>query len=316
MKTTPKDFFLYVGAMVALYVSSISFVSLLFNVINAAFPDALENSYYYGSYDPYSAGMRISVAALIVFLPIFIALSARIQKELKEVPERAELWVRKWLVYITLFVAGLAVAIDLVTLINSFLSGEITTRFILKVLAVLLVAGTVFMYYVKDLKTLPEDRKVHKSYIIAVIVVVLASIIWSFFVMGSPLTARAKQFDMRRVSDLESIQWQIVSSYQQREKIPATLAELEDPISSFYVPTDPRTGSAYEYEKKSDTSFILCATFEAESEEIRSRGVAYPTISAIDPGISGKGWQHGVGRVCFDRTIDPERYPVFEKAVR
>lgn len=62
---TPKDFFLWAGAMLSLYISVFTFVSLLFSYIDYAFPDPLE--YYI---DPYSSGMRASIAALIVLFPL------------------------------------------------------------------------------------------------------------------------------------------------------------------------------------------------------------------------------------------------------
>ena len=40
-KVTPKDFFLWAGAMLSLYVSVFSLLSLIFSYIDRAFPDAL-----------------------------------------------------------------------------------------------------------------------------------------------------------------------------------------------------------------------------------------------------------------------------------
>jgi hypothetical protein len=62
------------------------------------------------------------------------------------------LWIRKWLIYFTLFAAALIIIGDLVTLLNRFLEGELTVRFLLKVLAVFFVAGSVFYYYLWDLR--------------------------------------------------------------------------------------------------------------------------------------------------------------------
>ena len=47
-KATPKDFFLWAGAMVSLYGGTVAFINLIFDYINYAFPDAL--SYYYNPY--------------------------------------------------------------------------------------------------------------------------------------------------------------------------------------------------------------------------------------------------------------------------
>ncbi len=78
IKTTAKDFFVYVAAIAILYTSVGSLVNLLFNAINYRFPDVLTDSAMY--YDPYSATMRFSLAVLMILFPVFwvspIALTA------------------------------------------------------------------------------------------------------------------------------------------------------------------------------------------------------------------------------------------------
>ena len=44
-KTTPKDFFLWAGAMVTLYAGVFAFVGLLFDYLNYTFPDTALNYY-------------------------------------------------------------------------------------------------------------------------------------------------------------------------------------------------------------------------------------------------------------------------------
>jgi hypothetical protein len=63
-KTTPKDFFLHLGATIALYTTIVAIINLLFSIINYYFPDALAGSYYYNS-------MAWPISVLIVVLPIF-----------------------------------------------------------------------------------------------------------------------------------------------------------------------------------------------------------------------------------------------------
>jgi len=91
IKTTPKDFFLQLGVMTALYVSAISLINLLFQTIDYAFPDALA---YYG--DPYSSGIRIAIASLVIIFPLFIFLSRMNSKDFAIWPEKRELPVRRW----------------------------------------------------------------------------------------------------------------------------------------------------------------------------------------------------------------------------
>jgi len=60
--------------------------------------------------------------------------------------------VRKWLTYLTLFIAATVLIGDLITLVYNALGGELTTRFLLKVLTVAVIAGGTFGYYLWDLR--------------------------------------------------------------------------------------------------------------------------------------------------------------------
>ena len=103
-KITPKDFFLQFGALIALYVSAGSLLSLLFTVINRAFPDALDLNYFY-SPSVYSSGMRFAIASLVIVFPTYLILSWLITKESEFLPEKKALSLRRWLTYLTLFAA-------------------------------------------------------------------------------------------------------------------------------------------------------------------------------------------------------------------
>ncbi|MFA6095806.1 MAG: DUF5671 domain-containing protein [Candidatus Paceibacterota bacterium] len=303
-KTTARDFFLNLGVVITLYVSIVSLLSLVFDIVNKLFPDALS---YYG--DSYSYGMRMAVASLIVIFPLFLWLSSLVRRDIAADPSRREVAARRFLTWITLFVSGAAVATDLVVLLNTFLSGEVTMRFVLKVLAVLIVAGATLAYYINEVRDVPK-RLSHKTIFALSSALVVVAIVSSFFVFGSPMTVRKERMDDRRISDLQSIQWQIVNYWQQKGTLPATIADLEDPISGFYVPTDPDTDEAYVYEKSSARAFKLCADFSLGSSSDQSQKDMSYTYPA---GLRNESWKHEAGKHCFDRTIDPELYPVRPK---
>jgi hypothetical protein len=309
-KTTPKDFFLYFAGFVTLYVSAISLVNLLFSIINKIFPDSLINGYY----DYYSTGMRISIASLIIVFPIYLFLASHLNKYLIANPERRDMAIRKWLTYLTLFVTGAAVIIDLIVLINTFLGGEITSRFVLKILAVALVASSVFAYYLYDLRKnfVPGEPSRTKLLVSLASIAVLASLIGGFALIGSPMTARAQKFDERRTNDLQSIQWQIINYWQQKGELPANLELLNDPISNFYTPNDPETGKSYGYKATSDLAFRLCANFNRESVTGNNQGNG-DVFSPMGYAVTDENWVHGTGETCFDRTVDPDLYPVRKK---
>ena len=309
IKTTPKDFFVFIGAMAALYASAVSLINLLFEIINASFPDALSFSY-----DNFSSGMRWSIASLIIVFPVYIFLSRFINKDLAANFLKKNLGVRKWLTYLTLFIAGVTIITDLILLINTFLGGEITTRFAFKILAVLIVAGTVFAYYLYDLKR-DVGQKSNKMKLLAwtVSFAILASIVGGFFIMGSPFTLRMKRFDERRVNDLQNIQYQIVNFYQKKGVLPNSLDELKDPIAGFNIPLDPDTAVSYGYEKVSDIGFKVCADFSLESDsQIDSKYMTRPMPVSSEIFPVNENWQHQKGAVCFDRKIDKDLYPILK----
>lgn len=148
-KTSPKDVFLHLLSIITLYISAGSFLVLLFQYINYFFPDPLSGYYRGEAYFSFTA-MRWSIAALIVIYPVHFWLMWILKRSYASVPLRRNLKIRKWLIYFTLFAAGLILMGDLVTLIFNLLNGELTIRFFVKFLSILLVAGTVFGYYLRE----------------------------------------------------------------------------------------------------------------------------------------------------------------------
>lgn len=155
VKTTPKEVFLHLLEFVTLYAVVISFISLLFQYVNLLVPDILERGFY-ATASYYSIARR-AIATLIVVFPVYLLTAKYLNGIYLAKPEKQHSRLRKWLGYFTLFVAGGTILIDLVTLIYNFLEGDLTTRFILKVLSVLLVAALVFIYYLWDLKRDAND---------------------------------------------------------------------------------------------------------------------------------------------------------------
>ena len=304
-KMTAKDFFLHIAVIILLYTGTVALLNILFNVINAAFPQVTQYSYFA------STSISLPVATLIVVFPLFLFLANVLRKGYVADPGQKEYPVRKWLIYITLFIAGGVLVGDLVTLIYYFLDGqEMTTAFLLKILSILVVTGCIFGYYMDDLKDRLSSSRRNMWRVIAAVLIV-GSIGAGFYVLGTPQSQRMLRYDSQKVSDLQNIQWQIVNYWQQKGILPATLVELQDPISGFMIPIDPQAKVPYEYEKTGNLSFDLCAEFN-KSLEATNDSVA--RITYLKPmGKLNENWQHEAGRQCFSRTIDPELYPVRPK---
>ena len=151
-----------------------------------------------------------------------------------------------------------------------------------------------------------------------VIAIVGISIIAGFFILGTPQEERLRRFDQMRISDLQSIQGEIVFFWQSKQKLPKTLNELEDPLRGYQAPKDPETGLDYEYSIKGDKSFSLCANFNLESLSTFVKDAAIDPNSdqpyrAVIPKPVGSNeiWDHLSGKTCFERAIDPEIYRPF-----
>ena len=143
-RNIPRDLFLHLLAVVTLYWSSISFVTLIWQFINRFFPDNLKDQYV-GDYR--LSLIRFSVSAIIIVFPVFILISGYLNRIYRRESAVRESKIRKWLIYLTLFIASLVIIGDLIFVINNFLGGATTVRFVLKALSVILVAGIVFGYY-------------------------------------------------------------------------------------------------------------------------------------------------------------------------
>ncbi len=296
-KNNVKDFFLNLGATIALYTTVGSLISLLFSVINTAYP-RITTGYGYST----SSSISWPVAILVIFFPIFILLQWLIGKDYTADPERKNAGIHKWLTYLTLFVAGLLIAGDLIMVLYYFIDGqELTTGFLLKILSLIIIAGGVFAYYITDIrgKLNPTSRMAWR---IVALVIVLASIVWGFSVLGSPRTQRLYKYDDQKINDLMNINGAVQSYYGANgNKLPKNFTELS--VLNYYInTTDAQSGKAYEYNVKSNTSYELCAEFNKASNE------GQITMETLPYG--GTSWTHPVGRYCFLETINPNAYPV------
>jgi len=327
---TPKFFFVSLGVIVTLITSVSSLLILFFETLNNKFPDALNSVYQYG-YNTYNFDtIRSSLSTLIIFFPIFFALSYFWRKISNGDLGHTDNIIRKWMIYIILFLSSVVIVIDLVTLVRYFVAGEITNRFIFKVFGTAIVAIVVGFNYYFELKE--NELNIWKKRIgliagIISILIVTGLISLSFAVMGSPQKQRALRFDQRRIEDLQNIQYQIINYWQQKEKLPAVISDVSNPLSGYSIPVDPEfeKDNKYEYLVKDKLSFELCATFSLDMQkgwqESNYGGITPMSAVKIDntvssypyPGGINESWDHKTGRTCFIRTIDKDIYPPFPK---
>lgn len=334
-KTKALDVFLYVGIGISLVTVVTNLLQILFTAINRKFPDALNYAYYA---DAYSSDVRMAIATLLVMFPVYLFLSWYVARDIQHYLFKQDILVRKVLIYLTLFVTILTLIGTLVSLIYTYLGGELSTRFSLKALSVFITALSVFGYYFYSLRrdyAVPTKLPVVIGASVSALILVL--LVWSISIIGTPQEMRAKRFDSTRLSDISRIQQEVFNRVQMTDKLPLTLGELENAFQGYLAPADPLTDEAYEYtvvqqpvirmnyttnkkELVTPAIFELCATFQSV-RELDARGQpSYPVKGGMMSdtyylasnyyyeGDVSPFWNHKAERTCFKRMITSEMY--------
>ena len=289
-----KNFALYFITFALLYTVAINFGAAIFYLINKIIPlvGAYDNGYYSAS------ALRFNLAYMIIGGPIFLFLAARVRKEAARDEVVRFSGIRRWLTYITLIVTALVVICDLIALVNNLLSGETTLRFILKAITVLLIAASIFFYYLRDIQTLKQEADgtqqsssaLARIYFYASSVGLLLVIILGITQLEAPGKVRLRRQDDVRIQHLSELESQVNFYAQTSQSLPADLSmvSLRDDVK-----IDPVSGAPYEYRMTGATTFELCATFETSNK----------TTKEAEPYYYGSPWLHDAGRTCFQRNI-------------
>jgi len=302
---TPKSVFTHLLGIVAFYASIAGFIILLFQYINVLFPDQL---YFYYDYENALSQIRVSMSILIVSFPVYLLMTFLLNKEIFKNKNMREFKLRKWLLYFTLFISAITIIGDLITVIFKFLDGELSIRFYLKTLIIFIVAGSVFWYYIWDIKRelSKKTKNINKSLAYIASVIVFASIISGFFIVGSPSKQRMVKFDIKRVNNMQILQNEIINYWINKGSLPENLDNLKNNISGFNSPLDPKTNKSYEYNTLNELSFELCATFETSNKDIYKKIKETQYMQQYPYGV--ENWNHEKGITCFKRNIDPDIY--------
>lgn len=146
-----------------------------------------------------------------------------------------------------------------------------------------------------------------KLFVWTVILVVAASIVAGFFVIGSPQSERMRKFDQQRVENLTILQSEIINYWRQKNQLPEKLDVLKNDITGFIPPADPENNTPYDYRVIDKLSFELCADFKISSKNMPQPVIQAPPTSALYY-EQNQNWPHGIGHTCFTRIIDPDLY--------
>lgn len=140
-----RDAFLYLLNFITLGFWTVALGQIFYAVIAHRFPD-LANPYA-GDIGPLRDSISGQLATVIVAFPLFLFVHALIARELRKRRDLYYSGVRRWLTYLALVLAALTVLADAIWFVTSLLRGELTVRFVLDSLVLLVLGGGVFAYY-------------------------------------------------------------------------------------------------------------------------------------------------------------------------
>lgn len=293
---TPKHFVLQLGSLASLYLSVTFLLVLLFGLINLLVPDISE-SYY--SVESHAGMVRLGIAMLIVFFPTYLLLTRTVNNIRRGEKNGTYLTLTKWLIYLSLLVAGAALLIDLVMVIMAFLEGDLTQRFLCKVFAVLVVIGAAFHYYLLDAKGYWLNHESNSiKFAVGASLIVLVSLAYGVANIETPAQVREAKIDEKQVQDLQSIQYDIENYYVLNQKLPENLDTLTT------APASPEGRTPYTY-KLTESGFSLCATFATSNQNQDEYAYSRPMVDKMALIPNAYDWEHPAGDYCFLRTINP-----------
>lgn len=289
-----REAFLYLVLFATLYTTAFNTGAVLFALLDRWLPDPGDR---WENARRIAEAVRGGTAGLLIAFPIFLLLSAGIGRSVSRDPEKRGSKVRKWLTYVTLFVAAMVLIGGLTFLVSRLLSGEIATRVLLKVLVVLAIAGITFSHYLGELRRDEREGAAPTRTLRApprlVAAVVLLVLVAGLVAGGSPRRERQRRLDVGRIEDLQSLNRRVDTWVSGHGSLPASLEDLAgDPSATGQRFRDPVTGAWYGYRVLDSLRYELCADFAAADSV---------TSSSDETAVF---WRHSAGRTCYALRVD------------
>ena len=134
---------------------------------------------------------------------------------IRKSPEMAKSGVRRWLSFLSLFVGAVTIVADAITVVFHLVEGDLTVRFLLKVLGLFVITVRAVHLSRTDAALRRGGQEVssrtHAGFAIVASVIVAFAVAWGFVVVGSPSMRRLERFDEQRLRDLQTIAREIQS---------------------------------------------------------------------------------------------------------
>lgn len=289
-----RDAFYYLLQFVTLAVGATALGNVWFALINKWTTSPNLNEYFT------TESLIFGLSSLIIAGPAYLTLSWWIRRSFVTKIVNPASALRKWLSYFTMFVTAVITLSDGIGVLYTFLNGDFTVRFFLKALTILMISGSIFTFYLWDIRREePVPTPLTHRALISVVIVLLITIVAAFVVVGSPKTRRMAQWDEQRAEHLRSIVYDLFNRFNQGAELPENNEQMLKLV-------DPETKAAYGYRKIDNDTFEVCATFALSAQQAGGYPKE-PYVRLVDPAYPLQPdfttlEQHPSGEQCFQFT--------------
>jgi len=293
---SPREAFFYLTLFTSLYIWTWALGALLFQFTNIAFPLPSESA------NDFFGEIRWATASIVAAFPVFLFMQHIIRREMEKDPGLGISPIRRWLTYLTLFVAVAVLLTDLIFLVLRLLEGDLTSRFLLKVVITGSLSGGVILHYLKELRLGESGKQLIPSFLSSaqlkglLIGLIGISVAGAIYISGGPVKARYLAQDQQRVKDLRSIYYDVDRFYQSEGRLPTQLDELDKSPATFIDnKKDLITGKPYDYSVVDGNTIQLSSDFHLPSPTRESTQGSRSYYKASDDSF----WNHGAGNHSF-----------------
>jgi len=181
----------------------------------------------------------------------------------------------------------------LVSILNSFLNGEMTIKFILKALTTLIISAMIFSYYLYNIrqKVVKKKDKIKTIFFVASLLLVVFSLTLAIVHMESPQITRDKKIDENTLRDFDTINMN-VNMYYNNKELPESLQELKSDSNLNSDLGSVVSLEDIEYNKLSEAEYELCADFKTSNLNDENTNLRY-----------GSNRLHDKGYDCIEQEI-------------
>jgi len=278
--------FYYLLSLISLAAMALGLAMIVFEVLDKVFID-IGNSYFS------MRALKTAFSILLVSSPIYYLCSHLLNKSIRKEELSLESSLRKWLIYLILLVTSIVMLVWLISILNSFLNGEMTIKFILKALTALVISAMIFSYYLYNIrqKQVKKRDKVKTSFFIASLILVVFALGLALVYMESPQTTRDKKMDEETLRDFDTINMN-VNMYYNNKELPESLQELKSDSNLNSDLGSVVSLEDIEYNKLSEAEYELCADFKTSNLNDENTNLRY-----------GSNRLHDKGYDCIEQEI-------------